>query len=324
MKRILFSILVFVCAMGVKAQDMMVATLQSGEVSKVFYGADSFVEAYNAAQTGDLITLSPGTFNVTTISKSLKIQGTGYMDDPGKELYRTVLNATLYVESSIEGLLLEGVYLGDGIALNKSASVKNFVLKRCCFKRAEFQNGKTEDCQIEHCRIERLYIGDNAKEFSVVNSVVSNIYPNKENSTIFFTNTIIHKIDPGAIATFKNCILDSEYSFFKLHKNCTVSHCLYLVDGMLSNISSPTSCRKSTEDEIWGGEKNFSETDSYDLTEEAKNEYKGEDGTEVGIHGGAKPFTSTPSHPQITARDIATKTSGGKLKVNIIVEVGDE
>lgn len=332
MKQILLSILMLVCVMGIKAQDLMVATLQSGEATHVFYGANAFVEAVGKANSGDLITLSAGTFNVPKIEKALRIQGAGYMDDSKNGLYRTTLNYELYInlpEGSSDDFLLEGIYSDKELRVTSSTPVKNFLLKRCRFYRVSFSGATTENCQLEHCRIsDYLIIGDKSTNFSVVNSVINVLQSNKENSSIIFQNTFINDVSYNAIATFENCLLNSSYSTgsssSKLHSNCVVKYCLSLNADMFSNVSTKNNCYVATKTTIWGTNKGYSDTDLYELTEAAKSQYTGSDGKEIGIHGGYKPFLSTPSHPQITKRDIATKTSGGKLKVDITVEAQND
>lgn len=332
MKQILLSILMLVCVMGIKAQDLMVATLQSGEATHVFYGANAFVEAVGKANSGDLITLSAGTFNVPKIEKALKIQGAGYMDDPENGLYRTTLNYELYInlpEGSSDDFLLEGIYSDKELQVTSSTPVKNFLLKRCRFKHVSFTNSITDGCQLEHCRIsDNLYIGDKSINFSVVNSVINVLQSNNENSSIVFQNTFINDVSYNAIATFENCILSSHYtegnSYVNLHKNCIIKYCLGLKGNMFANVLTLSNCWYSDKTIIWGTDKGYSDTDLYELTEAAKSQYTGSDGKEIGIHGGYKPFLSTPSHPQITKRDIATKTSGGTLKVDITVEAQND
>lgn len=325
MKQILLSILMLVCVMGIKAQDLMVATLQSGEATHVFYGANAFVEAVGKANSGDLITLSAGTFNVPKIEKALRIQGAGYMDDSKNGLYRTTLNYELYInlpKGSSDDFLLEGIYSDKELRVTSSTPVKNFLLKRCRFYRVSFSGATTENCQLEHCRIsDYLIIGDKSTNFSVVNSVINVLQGNNENSSIVFQNTFINDVSYNTIATFENCILNS---FSKLHSNCVVKYCLSLNADMFSNVSTKNNCYVATKTTIWGTNKGYSDTDLYELTEAAKSQYTGSDGKEIGIHGGYKPFLSTPSHPQITKRDIATKTSGGKLKVDITVEAQND
>ena len=57
-----------------------------------------------------------------------------------------------------------------------------------------------------------------------------------------------------------------------------------------------------------------------DLTDEAKATYLGSDGTPVGMFGGSLPFSFTPTYPQITKMNVASKTTAdGKLSVDIEV-----
>jgi len=65
----------------------------------------------------------------------------------------------------------------------------------------------------------------------------------------------------------------------------------------------------------------YSDDETYELTPEARATFLGTDGTQVGIYGGENPFTDIPTNPQITQKDIATKsTPDGKLNVSIKVE----
>ena len=64
----------------------------------------------------------------------------------------------------------------------------------------------------------------------------------------------------------------------------------------------------------------YSDTETFELTDEAKAQYLGTDGTEVGIYGGSLPFTTESSLPKIKKFNVASKsTEDGKLKVEIEV-----
>ena len=64
--------------------------------------------------------------------------------------------------------------------------------------------------------------------------------------------------------------------------------------------------------------------DTFELTDEAKTSYLGNDGTEVGIYGGTMPFVTTPSYPIITKCEVADKTTAdGKLNVSFEVKNAD-
>ena len=57
----------------------------------------------------------------------------------------------------------------------------------------------------------------------------------------------------------------------------------------------------------------------YALTESAQA-FLGTDGTQVGIYGGAAPYTSTVSYPRFKTFKVADKAVNGKLSVEIATE----
>lgn len=97
----------------------LTAALQSGDKVTPFYGTNAFVEAYTAAVNGDVITLSPGTFNVTNIEKSITVIGTyAFSEDLSKA---TQFSATITV--SEDDVTLEG------IRFTNSTSEKGLIIK---------------------------------------------------------------------------------------------------------------------------------------------------------------------------------------------------
>ena len=60
--------------------------------------------------------------------------------------------------------------------------------------------------------------------------------------------------------------------------------------------------------------------ETFELTDEAKVKYLGNDGTEVGIYGGAMPYHPTPSVPRIKGFRMDAKPSEGILKADVEVE----
>ena len=62
----------------------------------------------------------------------------------------------------------------------------------------------------------------------------------------------------------------------------------------------------------------------YELTDEAKSEYVGIDGMEIGIYGGNIPYDTRILSPQITKCKVAAKTTAdGKLSVDIEVKAAE-
>ena len=68
----------------------------------------------------------------------------------------------------------------------------------------------------------------------------------------------------------------------------------------------------------------YSDQQTFELTDTAKETYKGIDGTEIGIYGGNMPFSAVTTNPQITKCNVAAKsTADGKLSVDIEVNGGE-
>lgn len=80
MKKTLFLCLVLMAATFGFAQQQL-ATLNHNDSITVYYGASALSQAHAAAVNGDIITLSPGSFNSVTITKAVTIRGAGiYID----------------------------------------------------------------------------------------------------------------------------------------------------------------------------------------------------------------------------------------------------
>ena len=117
--------LILIGLTSVKAQDVQLVTLQKGEETQVFYGADAFIEAMAAADHGNTITLTAGTFNATNITKAVTIYGAGYEiealttnsnieEQSTNELskYPTKLEGNFCIElDSINGEPAKGLYM---------------------------------------------------------------------------------------------------------------------------------------------------------------------------------------------------------------------
>ncbi len=69
MKKSLF-LFAAICCMALTYAQAPIAMLQHGTNLTPFYGNDALINAYNAAQDEDIITLSPGVFNACDIPQS--------------------------------------------------------------------------------------------------------------------------------------------------------------------------------------------------------------------------------------------------------------
>ena len=78
MKKLFLTLVLSIVSFGASfAQSSLVATLSHEGSTTAFYGAEALGNALNAAQNGDVITLSSGSFAAKNISKGVTIRGAG-------------------------------------------------------------------------------------------------------------------------------------------------------------------------------------------------------------------------------------------------------
>lgn len=327
MKKILLSLVAFVIAIISYAQNTLVATLTHGDNITMYYGTYAFRDAHNAAVDGDIINLSGGKFNSTTITKGISIRGAGV----------EVANPTYIINSfdinipttATERLSIEGCRFVDKVT---ARSMNNALLLKNYF----------------HYQFE---IGSSVTNSSFVNCVLDswgNGYwglstnSGSSNSSAQFINCRINHVrfDAGAF-TFINCVITpingytaycisnsqllncilyyttSNSSYYKLPDTSSAWNCVAIsayAQDVFSNLSSSQNCKYATKDIF------ISSNPMNDLTDEAKATYLGTDGTPVGMYGGVMPFNQIPTYPRITKMNVANRTTAdGKLSVEIEV-----
>ncbi len=324
--------LIVALALGVKsmyAQDVHIATLQHGENMKVFYGADGLKDALAAAVQGDLITLSAGTFNAATINKGVTIQGAGYVTDEENGRYPTTITGEWEIKGGAENITIEGVYNGATIYLGRSGGddsyklpIVGLTIKKCRLSKLSTDcgwgnAGQTANCTIVQCRIaDRIDIsGMKQENFLIKNSIISILCETKPTSTVSVENCVL-SVGPTN-AMFKNSIL-----FGGMPLQTSSAYNNVLINANIDIVSVKSGNMFSDENTLFGkGIYNYTDTETYELTESARATFLGTDGTQVGIFGGSNPFTDVPTNPQIVSKSIETKSSAdGKLKVNITVK----
>lgn len=116
----LVCLLFTVCGFAAK----LTATLQSGDKITPFYGDNAFVDAYNAAVNGDVITLSPGAFKATNIEKSITVIGAyAFSEDLSK-----TTQFSSPVSISGDNVTLEGVRFVYTLMIE---GTDNLIVNRC-------------------------------------------------------------------------------------------------------------------------------------------------------------------------------------------------
>lgn len=319
----------------------LTATLQSGDKITPFYGSNAFVEAYNAAVNGDIITLSPGEFNATNIEKSITVIGTYAFDTDLSKATQFSASVTI----SEDNVTLEGVrftsYISDGGVIIKGAD--NLTINRCYIyllndiekeEHKYHNNTIITDCWIENFMAMSLS----------QNAVLRNCSVNYFNDTNEIGNPAL--IENCNVSRFRR--FDSTYSHnipYAIYRNC----CLGLYnDGDSSStpsvsFSAPNEFHNNCFYECYYYSSNHINSKTWSLNfGSAVNDtninvrvYNIKDDpfpaygrfnpyTKDGVSYGPIDHKSYPATPSVTSSDIDTKTDAeGNLHVKITATARD-
>lgn len=324
MKKLFLSLVAaIVAATATYAQNTLVATLTHDGNISMFYGTYALQRAHAAAVDGDVINLSGGGFQSATITKGVTIRGTGVLDaQPTKILgdFNIQIPTTVTERLSFEGCVISNTITVRG-TLSNAYFLKNDINRIYIYSSSgnNMVNGTFVNCNVYSFD---LY-GSSTVQF--INSYVSN-FRNNASST--------------ASASFINCVVRPEYgyqtnyfysvqlinsilynyssgSFNRLPATASAWNCVAVGPGnssVFDDISAKQNCKAAGTDIFVDGKV------GNDLTDEAKANYLGTDGTPVGKFGGMMPWSQIPTYPQITKMNVASKTTAdGKLSVEIEV-----
>lgn len=313
------------------AQGSMVATLHHESTVKTFYGASGLHDAHAAAADGDVITLSSGSFLSVDITKAITLRGAGMVADTNKGVLPTVINGDFNItipQESTHKLTIEGLYVNGELTSNCQLNGATFL--KSIFKNISHSSDGSNNftnLNIINCRIYDMYCF-NGSTISAINSMIKDPSTNisSEKSFYEFVNCIVLDPSVGSAASFKNCIIKENSS---LSQGVTAYNCIGIgvpdIFYFMTNSSNQFVDDYSKIFKTYKGEDlEKNDNENFELTEEAAAKYLGVDGKQVGVYGGPMPFDATPSNPQITKCNVASKsTADGKLSVDIQINTAE-
>lgn len=346
MKKILAIAIALICAsFAMMAQNTFVATLQHNDEVKNYYGMTALQEAYNAAETGDIILLSSGVFNSVNIQKGIKVCGVGLGLDS-----KTVIKGDFEIRSLEASwkTSLEGVYALNNVNVYSndsavSAGKIDFIKSQIgSFNGRATGNpsvASTPIVSIIQNILNNFSIDNNWSSVSCFNSLILGNSPTTKFSHVqssSFINCVFSVGNLGNLysAVFMNSIIRNTWTDWtnrRLPSDVIAHNCIAINAGSeetFYNLSfgSVQNCLyiKNINEVFLTFRGNFSNyAETFDLTEEAKNNL-GTDGTQIGMQGGANPYNTTMAYPVITNMQADGKTTKeGKLNVKIEVSTGE-
>ena len=106
-----------------------------------------------------------------------------------------------------------------------------------------------------------------------------------------------------------------------LDSSCSANFCVSYYNVFNNIIDKSTDISADSLGAVfktWRG--TYSDQETFELTDEAKAKYLGNDGTQIGIYGGALPYDPTPSNPRITKFYLTPKPAEKKLEIQLEAE----
>ena len=281
---------------SVKAAGYAQIALQhNGNVTQ--FGFEQLVDAIAAAETGDTLFLSAGSYksSYVTIDKAITIIGAG--------AHNTEIANDIYVEipnsPTLTARLLDGVRISGNLYVQDAANTLGFITGR---------TNIVKEMVLDRCDISSLILSSALGSLTANNS---NIYgyvygSGYADQSAVFVNCNVRANASGHIgAHFQNCRITANnwtsYNEFTRFTNCLA------VEGFTGfNGTRDTNCY----------------TYSGALTD-TSNEYfvsqgwVGTDGTAVGAYGSSTPYTLTPSGLSVTNYTLGVDTEKKQLNVKM-------
>lgn len=339
MSAALFVLLLVVVGSKNALAQTQVATLQHGEDISVFYGQNAFVEAHTAAQTGDVITLSSGTFTPTDITKAITLRGAGCAIDTVTGTYPTIIpnDFQMDVTNDTAFLTVEGIFFSGNIRIQ---TLNHPIFIKCNFKYFGYNsnsNTNIQNAQITNCKFETLYFNGTSNT-TLINCVIWKACGMNDTSVSVTSYNSFIKLEQSASAlNAYNCIVKeggSGYYTYGMNGNSVAYNCIGLRSGNSSFVfgyCQAFNCRDGLSySQVFdnfnpGSFYTYSFDEPFILLESWIVSFLGTDGTEVGIHGGIMPYSSRPSYMVIDHCNVANRsTIDGKLNVEIEVSTQGE
>lgn len=302
-----------------------VAVLQHNDTLSAFYGPNALSLAHEAAVDGDTITLSSGNFNGCTLSKAVTIHGAGCNEDAVSHRPPTRFVSALNITKNNEALPLtiEGIMFGN-VSFCHYVDTKNLKFIRCNIDNMGRIYACT-DLYIENCIIKQFrFVGSG---LLIQNSVVrlSTEYgqDNQYNMNIINNSVVCFNdnISMGNTRVFNTILATANGN---TTPNSTFYNCIEIKTGdsnIFEDQLNESNMQVNSYEEVFrtfDGTVDYNE--NYQLKNSIANSFLGNDGTEVGIHGGMLPYNSRPHYMIIRTTNVAGRTTDDD-KLNVEIEL---
>lgn len=347
MKKILISMLAiagFVVAQAQVDNEVSTATLVHGDQTTVFKGVNALIMAYNAAaDTLDVITLSPGSFNPPeNIQKSITIRGAGFEGDSTKRITRTRVGGRVQITpgegKNINGIRIEGIRcqnltLAGDQNTPAAQQAHDLVINKCYVEDRINLLSVAHDVTISQSYVHGEVSGRhsdytnyvNVDNLQLFNCNVGGLDRFLNNETTFSNIMVNHCIIRVMNCSY-NCSIGPWVYYNSIIRGnppsgSTVRGCVLInVNNLNNNVDGEANYfGKQIADVLADGSDKldyFVNDVPHSLA--VKDEFVGIDNTPVGVFGGIMPWNPIPSLPRII--DFKTTVSDDNKTLHVDIE----
>lgn len=339
---------------GATAQEAT-AVLTHGTTTKTYSGYWALRNAYKSAVSGDLITLSSGSFGaIDTVKVAVTIRGAGMETDTVYHTQPTIIVGDIVLNmpsTETNHFQLEGIcHSGEG-TIYYQGTTKNAKFIKCRLsgiRSSTYKSGETlygytiKDATFMHCRIVKEVTCWSNSSMTFINCYVC--HPQTWNSTssaMFFRNCVVWpKYDEGAQnnsnrygdfshlygATLVNCIIyvtKNGSSTFGFNDNTSFNYCLFCKYDVNYNkaISYNNWYNSELSNVFTSFTGTYTDAQDFKLKSSIKNTCKDEFGREIGLYGGSFPYSPRVAGPHLKQIQVSPRsTADGKLNVKVKIE----
>lgn len=331
--KLLAFIVVTSTSIAVSAQTAILHSASGVQISK---GNTALASAYTAAQGGDTLYLSGGTFTPpAAFDKKLMIFGAGHYVDSTLATGKTFINGNVIVSENADLFYLEGIEINGNFSFSSNHSINNAVIKRCKINGTLSITGD---------------LSNPSNNLSLIGNVFNSTLNLSNATNVFITNNIFNQVISPTNGNYisNNIFLSGGYSssygycVFWGDNNQLNNNIFLYPNGLAGGIGNvfknnlmvaPTPAYGTTPtviDNYTGIAQTaifvtqtgtaFNYDHNYHLQSPAT--YIGTDGSQIGIYGGTFPYKegAVPLNPHITIKNIAPATdNNGNLQIQIQV-----
>jgi hypothetical protein len=341
MKRETLLTLVIAIATSITMNAQTIA-LHSSTGVQIIKGTTALATAYTAAQSGDTLYISGGSFTPpATFDKKLTIFGAGHYVDSTLATGKTFINGNVTLTNNADLFYLEGVEITGIFTITTNHSVNNVIIKRCKINGAfnalgDLSNPTSNLSLIGNVLVSRLNL-ENIQNAIISNNIISNTFQGSNGNLI--SNNIIMGYIWGSSMDYlfygsnntlnNNIILWEGYNANVNGSGNTFNNNLY-VEPTPNYGTTATSMGNYTgilQANIFVNQTGTAFNYMHDYNLQDPTTYLGTDGSQVGIYGGTFPYKegAVPFNPHIQVKNIAPTTdSNGNLQIQIQVEAQND